>query len=99
MKKKRNIVAVIQQQPNFVLDSGIWISYIENENFNLTSILKKHLFHETSDKKIYGNSYILSEIGYILCRLHGTQVSKESISYIESAMINESPDKIFIIAT
>ena len=61
-------------------------------------MLKKNVFHETSDKKIYGNSYLLSEIGYILCRIHGVQTSKEIVSDIQSAIINVSPDKIFRIA-
>lgn len=86
---------VIRQESSFVLDTGIWISYIEKENANLTSFLQKNVFHETSEKKIYGNTYLLAEIGYILCRIHGVQTSKETVSEIQSAIIHVNPDKIF----
>ena len=98
MKKKEELMDVIQQNPSIVLDSGIWISYIENEDSNLTTILKENLFYENSTKNIFGNSYNLSQIGYILCRLHGTKASTETISFIESAIIKVNPEKLFRIA-
>ncbi|MHA1746362.1 MAG: PIN domain-containing protein [Promethearchaeota archaeon] len=98
MKEKENLIDVIQNHPSIVLDAGIWISYIEKEDSNLTTILKENLFYENSDKKIYGNTYNLSEIGYILCRLHGMKASKETISSIESAIIKVNPEKLFRIA-
>ncbi|MHA1721207.1 MAG: PIN domain-containing protein [Promethearchaeota archaeon] len=98
MVKKEKIIDFIQQHDRFVLDTSIWISYFEKEGSDLTKILKENLFYENSEKLIYGNSYILSEIGYILCRLHGTKVSKETLSFIESAIIRVNSDKIFRIA-
>lgn len=95
---KEKLIEIIQQHPSMVLDTGIWISYIEKEDSNLTTILKENLFYENSNKKIYGNIYILSEIGYILCRLHGTKASKEIVSFIESAIIKVNPEKLFRIA-
>ena len=97
-KEKKKLIDAIQQHPGIVLDTGIWVSYIENEDSNLTTILKENLFYENSVKKIYGNSYILAEMGYILCRLHGTKASKETISFIESAIIKVNPEKLFRIA-
>ncbi|MHA1583956.1 MAG: PIN domain-containing protein [Promethearchaeota archaeon] len=98
MKEKEKLIDAIQQHPSIVLDTGIWISYIEKEDSNLTTILKENLFYENSVKKIYGNTYMLSEIGYILCRLHGTKVSKETLSSIEPAIIKINPEKLFRIA-
>ncbi|MCF2141158.1 MAG: PIN domain-containing protein [Candidatus Lokiarchaeota archaeon] len=96
MKKK--FIDVVKQHSRIVLDTSIWISYIEKKDTKLTTFIKENLFYETSDKIIFGNTYNLSEIGYIICRHYGKKVSLEILSIIESVVVKVNPDKIFRIA-
>lgn len=80
------------------MDTGVWISYIENTAPDLTSVLQETLFSPSSMKCVYGNAIMLSEIGYILGRGYGWINSQHKVGSIESVLSQIPVQKLFRLA-
>jgi uncharacterized protein len=83
----QTLLNIIKQQEKIVLDTGIWISYLHNEDKTLKEILEKSIFSEESDTIVVGNSLLLSEIYYIICRSQGVEKSTEVMNDLISILI------------
>ena len=65
------------------IDTGIYIKYFQEEENDLKKNLRKFLFHEKSNVRLYGHYLLKAEIYYILCRSLGREQAEEIIKEIE----------------
>ena len=74
----------MEQNSKFVLDSGMFIAYFQDENDEFSQILDEFIFSEDSTKLVYSNQLNLTEILYILCRNIGLKKARNLIAEMKS---------------
>ncbi|MHA1491552.1 MAG: hypothetical protein ACTSRI_18095 [Promethearchaeota archaeon] len=64
---------LIKNSKKLVLDTGIYIEYFKTKEDKIKEYLRKTLFTDESEVKIYANYILKSEIYYVLCRALGKE--------------------------
>ncbi|MHA1657883.1 MAG: PIN domain-containing protein [Promethearchaeota archaeon] len=89
---------LIKNSKKLVLDTGIYIEYFKTKEDKIKEYLRKTLFTDESEVKIYANYILKSEIYYVLCRALGKEKAGELLNEIELFLIFEESKNLYELA-
>jgi len=81
-----------------VLDTGLLVSYLMNENQQLTSWLDRYIFNDELNVTVICNKFNFTELFYVICRKRGSKIATEILNQIKQSIQVFDDEQIHISA-